>query len=78
MSVTITSKVNIKWYEETLFTLAKLEKGQTELRKEILCKGDVKSTCISAHSIESVAVTVNFNLRKLSAEEKFHIKVKVK
>ena len=74
LSGTIISKVNIEQYEKTLFTLAKLDKGKAELRKETIYEGDIKSKCITIHSIESKAAKVNFNLQKLSSEERFHIK----
>ena len=74
LSGTIIQMVNMEWYERTLLALAGIEKEAAEFRKEVIFEGEEKQLCITMYSVESEAAKVDFNLRKLSAEEKSHIK----
>ena len=57
-----------------LYKLAKLIKGDTELRKEIVYKGDTKQYYVTVYSAELETAKVNYQLRKISIEERFHVK----
>ena len=74
MTSIIILKINIQWYENTLIKLAKLKQGEVELRKEIECEEEIKQKYIVVHSIKFKVMKVDFQLRKMSAEEKLHIK----
>ena len=71
---TITSNTNLDWYENTLFSMAGLEKGVAETRIEMVYEGDVKQLSAMVYSVQSEANAVDFKLRKMSAEERTHIK----
>lgn len=68
-SGTITKNVNIEWYEQTMLSLAGIDKDIAEFRREVIFEGEDKQLCVTVYSVESEATAVDFKLRKLSAEE---------
>ena len=43
-----------------IFNLTELKHGELELRKELVCGGDVKQICIVVYSIKSAMKWVDF------------------
>ena len=52
---TITEKVNIDWYYNTILKMTDLTHSKVELRQELVYEGDIWQLSIVAHSIESEA-----------------------
>ena len=66
--------MNIEWYEKTILSLARIEKDIAEFRKKVVFEREEKQLYITIYSVESEVAKVDFNPRKLSVEERLHIK----
>ena len=54
--------------------MAGIEAKKAEFRKEMVFEGEEKQLCLTVYSVESEATNVDYHLRRLSAEENFHVK----
>jgi len=71
---TIINNASLEWYEKILLPMAGVEEGVAETRVEMVYEGNVKQLSLMVYSVQSEATAVDFKLRKMSAEERTHIK----
>ena len=64
----------IKKYERMMKYLGDINDREVEIKKNIVYEGPKQEQCITIHSIKSPNNKVDFKLRKLSTENKSHIK----
>ena len=60
--------------QEDINYISQVRKRRSQIKKKTVYKGELKQICITVYSIELKATKVDFQLRKLSAEERFYIK----
>jgi len=70
----IVENANLNEYEKMMIKLGEGEKGEIEVKRNMVYEGDEKEWCVTVHSVRSAAEKINFGLRKMSAESKSHIK----
>jgi len=70
----IVDSANLYEYDKMMKTLGGTNKGEVEVKRNMVYEGPESELCISVYSVRSAAEKVDFGLRKMSAENKSHIK----
>ena len=70
----VIDRANIVWYEAIIKYLSEINEGEVEIKRNTVYEGVEREWCITVYSIQSATDTVDYKLRKLSADNKHHMK----
>ena len=74
MTGPIVENVNMNEYNKIMTILGEVQSGELEVKRNIVYEGNEKQLCVTVYSVKSAVEKVDFGLRKMSAENKSHLK----
>jgi len=70
----VVERANMGWYEAMMKHRGNIQEGEVEIKRNMVYEGKEKEWCITVYSTQSSTESVDYSLRKLSADNKHHMK----